>query len=82
MMTARNRRPGWPPAPATLNSSHLPWRSTPVWEAGRSRPDPRAEDMTGTQGTSAVLHPVSDLGTAKEVYGALLGVRPRTDESY
>jgi hypothetical protein len=38
--------------------------------------------MTGTQGTSAVLHPVSDLGTAKEVYGALLGVRPRTDESY
>jgi predicted enzyme related to lactoylglutathione lyase len=29
-----------------------------------------------------VLHPVSDLAKAKEVYAALLGVRPQTDESY
>lgn len=30
----------------------------------------------------AVLHPVSDLATAKEVYAALLGVQQQTDESY
>ena len=29
-----------------------------------------------------VLHPVSDLATAKAVYAALLGVPPQTDESY
>jgi hypothetical protein len=28
------------------------------------------------------LHPVADLATAKEVYAALLGVPPQTDESY
>jgi predicted enzyme related to lactoylglutathione lyase len=40
--------------------------------------------MTGssTQGIKTVLHPVSDLETAKEVYAALLGVAPQTDESY
>jgi hypothetical protein len=40
--------------------------------------------MTGssTQGIKTVLHPVSDLPTAKEVYAALLGVPPQTDESY
>jgi predicted enzyme related to lactoylglutathione lyase len=40
--------------------------------------------MTGssTQGIKTVLHPVSDLTTAKEVYAALLGVPPQTDESY
>jgi predicted enzyme related to lactoylglutathione lyase len=40
--------------------------------------------MTGssTQGIKTVLHPVSDLGTAKAVYTALLGVPPQTDESY
>src|SRR6266480_3975617 len=40
--------------------------------------------MTGssTQGIKTVLHPVSDLATAKEVYAALLGVPPQTDESY
>jgi len=39
--------------------------------------------MTGscTQGIKTVLHPVSDLTTAKEVYTALLGVPPQTDES-
>jgi hypothetical protein len=35
-----------------------------------------------TQGIKTVLHPVSDLATAKEVYAALLGVPPQTDESY
>src|SRR5438046_8751523 len=40
--------------------------------------------MTGssTQGIKTVLHPVSDLATAKEVYAALLGVPPQVDESY
>jgi len=40
--------------------------------------------MTGpsTQGVKTVLHPVSDLATAKAVYAALLGVPPLTDESY
>lgn len=40
--------------------------------------------MTGsaTQGIKTVLHPVSDLGKAKAVYSALLGVPPATDESY
>lgn len=35
-----------------------------------------------TQGIKTVLHPVSDLAAAKEVYAALLGVPPQTDESY
>src|ERR1700719_4477720 len=40
--------------------------------------------MTGssTLGIKTVLHPVSDLATAKAVYAALLGVPPQTDESY
>jgi hypothetical protein len=40
--------------------------------------------MTGssTEGIKTVLHPVSDLATAKVVYTALLGVQPKTDESY
>src|SRR3712207_7070255 len=40
--------------------------------------------MTGssTQGIKTMLHPVSDLATAKGVYAALLGVPPHTDESY
>ena len=40
--------------------------------------------MTGssTQGIKTVLHPVSDLATAKAVYTALLGVPPMADESY
>ena len=40
--------------------------------------------MTGssTQGIKTVLHPVSDLATAKAVYAALLGVPPQADESY
>jgi|GEM_PF-1717023 len=39
--------------------------------------------MTGssTRGIKTVLHPVSDLATAKKVYAALLGVPPQTDES-
>ena len=41
-------------------------------------------NMTGssTQGIKTVLHPVSDLATAKAVYTALLGVPPQTDGSY
>jgi predicted enzyme related to lactoylglutathione lyase len=40
--------------------------------------------MTGpsTQGIKTVLHPVSDLETAKAVYTALLGVPPQTDGPY
>jgi predicted enzyme related to lactoylglutathione lyase len=40
--------------------------------------------MTGfsPQGIKTVLHPVSDLETAKAVYAALLRVTPKTDEPY
>jgi predicted enzyme related to lactoylglutathione lyase len=40
--------------------------------------------MTGssTDGVKTVLHPVSDLAAAKEVYMALLGVPPTTDSPY
>jgi hypothetical protein len=38
-------------------------------------------DIT-TPAIKTVLHPVSDLATAKAVYAALLGVPPQTDESY
>jgi predicted enzyme related to lactoylglutathione lyase len=40
--------------------------------------------MTGsaTQGIKTVLHPVSDVGKAKEVYAALLGVAPQVDDQY
>lgn len=33
-------------------------------------------------GIKTVLHPVSNLATAKSVYGALLGIPPQTDEPY
>jgi predicted enzyme related to lactoylglutathione lyase len=35
-----------------------------------------------TQGIKTVLHPVSDLATAKAVYAALLGIEPQTDSPY
>jgi predicted enzyme related to lactoylglutathione lyase len=35
-----------------------------------------------TQGIKTVLHPVSDLGPAKAVYTALLGVAPQTDSPF
>ncbi len=40
--------------------------------------------MTGssTQGIKTVLHPVSDLETARAVYTALLGLPPQTDRPY
>ena len=40
--------------------------------------------MTGssTQGIKTVLHPVSDLAKAKEVYAALLGIQPQADSAY
>lgn len=34
------------------------------------------------QGIQTVLHPVSDLGKAKEMYAALLGIQPQTDGPY
>ena len=37
---------------------------------------------SSTEGIKTVLHPVSDLATAKAVYAALLGVPPQADESY
>jgi predicted enzyme related to lactoylglutathione lyase len=37
---------------------------------------------SSTQGIQTVLHPVSDLATAKGVYTALLGVPPQTDGPY
>ena len=40
--------------------------------------------MTGssTQGIKSVLYPVSDPARAREVYAALLGIPPQTDEPY
>jgi predicted enzyme related to lactoylglutathione lyase len=40
--------------------------------------------MTGsaTQGIKTVLHPVSDLASAKAVYSALLGIQPQADGDY
>jgi predicted enzyme related to lactoylglutathione lyase len=35
-----------------------------------------------TEGIKIVLHPVSDLGKAKEVYTALLGIEPQADAPY
>jgi predicted enzyme related to lactoylglutathione lyase len=37
---------------------------------------------SSTQGIKTVLHPVSDVAKAKDVYTALLGVAPTTDEPY
>src|SRR5947199_3466822 len=37
---------------------------------------------SSTEGIKTVLHPVSDLATAKPVYAALLGTPPQTDEPY
>jgi predicted enzyme related to lactoylglutathione lyase len=38
--------------------------------------------MTGTQGIKTVLHPVTDLAKAKDVYTALLGMPPQHDAPY
>ena len=37
---------------------------------------------SSTQGIKTVLHPVSDLARAREVYAALLGIQPQTDSDY
>jgi predicted enzyme related to lactoylglutathione lyase len=37
---------------------------------------------SSTEGIRIVLHPVSDLGKAKEVYTALLGIEPQADAQY
>ena len=39
-------------------------------------------DITTTLGVKTVLHPVSDLATAKAMYTALLDVPPQTDGSF
>lgn len=41
-----------------------------------------AEPVSTTLGIRTILHPVSDLGQAKAVYTALLGVPPETDAPY
>jgi len=38
--------------------------------------------MTSTEGIKTVLHPVTDLTKAKEVYTALLGIEPQADSPY
>jgi predicted enzyme related to lactoylglutathione lyase len=38
--------------------------------------------VSSTQGIAIVLHPVSDLGAAKAVYTALLGIEPQADSPY
>ncbi len=38
--------------------------------------------MENTEGIKTVLHPVTDLAKAKEVYTALLGAEPTADSSY
>jgi predicted enzyme related to lactoylglutathione lyase len=37
---------------------------------------------SSTEGIKIVLHPVSDLGKAKAVYTALLGISPQADAPY
>jgi predicted enzyme related to lactoylglutathione lyase len=37
---------------------------------------------SSTQGIKTVLHPVSDLASAKPVYAALLGTQPQADSDY
>ena len=37
---------------------------------------------SSTQGARTILHPVSDIAKAKEVYTALLGVEPQADGPY
>jgi len=64
-----SRSAGHPPAPIVDRREHL-----------HSRSD--HDRLSPTQGIKTVLHPVSDLATAKGVYAALLGVPPQTDESY
>ena len=38
--------------------------------------------MSETQGVKTLLHPVSDVSKARDVYAALLGVAPQVDEPY
>jgi predicted enzyme related to lactoylglutathione lyase len=38
--------------------------------------------QSATEGIGIVLHPVSDVGKAKAVYTALLGIEPQADAAY
>src|SRR4051794_24739865 len=64
-----------------VSSSTLAVRLKTDVEIGSIRPTTAGVTMTGasTEGIKTVLHPVSDLATAKGVYAALLGVPPQTD---
>src|SRR5215210_665851 len=90
-----NPKAGVAPRPSGPGSGNVPGSlGRRVWLTGRSslrsighRVDLTHDSgvtMTGssTQGIKTVLHPVSDLATAKAVYAALLGVPPQTDGSY
>lgn len=39
-------------------------------------------ESSTAQGAKTLLHPVSDLAKAKQIYAALLGVQPSADSSY
>ena len=72
----RTRRP-----PDPLSISGLPVRR----RARQSNPTSTlgvTMTTSTTQGIKTVLHPVSDLAKAKEVYTALLGVAPQADSEY
>jgi len=71
----------------TVAHGHILWFAVVIpltRHRGSMRPTTLGVTMTGssTEGIKTVLHPVSDLATAKAVYAALLGVPPQTDESY
>src|SRR5207247_1053737 len=67
-----------------LSISRLAVRLNTTVHTGSMCPTTSGVTMTGssTQGIKTVLHPVSDLATAKAVYAALLGVPPQTDGPY
>jgi len=47
-----------------------------------SQPKEATMTTTATIGVKTVLHPVSDVGAAKRLYAALLGIEPQTDSEY
>ena len=52
-------------------------------DSNRDPDTPERQAPAGTtEGVKTVLHPVSDLGKAKAIYTALLGVPPTADTSY
>jgi AraC-like DNA-binding protein/predicted enzyme related to lactoylglutathione lyase len=84
--TDQESRSADPRAAASVTAMDMTFRTSrsSLSQTIPTRPTTSGVTMTGssTQGIKTVLHPVSDLATAKEVYAALLGVPPQTDESY